>query len=864
VATITTDTFLDGGTARTAGEAWTCNGGRLTIRTDSRWHANAPASMTGTLGSLTISATLGGGYTIDGRNVRWLPYDGGTGNVPAIGTTVTGGTSGASGYLLGVWASLTSAPTAVGAAMPATGFIKLREATAAFVDNDALSGIGATANGADVVGWIEVVHDQAAAITVPRLGDFTVRGDWFELGTTSGSANQLMQVPTNGSSTTYVPGVWVETAVASGVYEFWPAIYAALMVTANLGTDARSKFVCMETDGRVRFGHNGTGAVGMVPASGLRVRVPNVFARQCTTAARATNAIPSGTLATRPDFATTGAGYIDIENCLIDWYLSFAQPYYVKLNNVATFDQINISECATALDIFNGGNGCSQSQDSRTVQLTSNFAGGRIEKWKSPRSSVGTTDHAFEVLYCIGQTFTECESGIVTFARSSGYPFSISTCRDLTLDRCRSINGPLALATCSDCDVLDHDHVDRYVGATNTTSGVYAVQLSASCNNILVDGLTLGMGGAVANCHPYAGLFSVALSKNCRFRNVGSRASFLNGGSASNPAYVFVSGGNNVGLKFQRIYLTPTRTGAISTLNSDKGNLYEHVYGDSNDAMSVADLNSTVRGCGGTLATTGQTSVYGTHFIDAFIGDVTCLLHLMMNEPTTETAPFVTVVSGTPKFTSAGGLVCAAVGDEIIFEMPYFLKGATGFPIAGMSVTGTNVTYSSGATYGNHNLYYQIDTGSGWNGSWKNLNQPELSLESISPSVGFKLKIRVVCSAASATNQITAIRVVTNSLYAAQTDNLYPLDTITLTLTGLKNPTEVRVFNAGTTTEIAGQESITSGTFSASIDAGAYPSVDISILALGYQNTRLLAVDLSGGDLSIPVQQQLDRQYANP
>lgn len=37
MATITTDTYLDGGTARTAGEAWTINSGaKFTIRTDTR------------------------------------------------------------------------------------------------------------------------------------------------------------------------------------------------------------------------------------------------------------------------------------------------------------------------------------------------------------------------------------------------------------------------------------------------------------------------------------------------------------------------------------------------------------------------------------------------------------------------------------------------------------------------------------------------------------------------------------------------------------------------------------------------------------------------------------------------------------
>lgn len=84
----------------------------------------------------------------------------------------------------------------------------------------------------------------------------------------------------------------------------------------------------------------------------------------------------------------------------------------------------------------------------------------------------------------------------------------------------------------------------------------------------------------------------------------------------------------------------------------------------------------------------------------------------------------------------------------------------------------------------------------------------------------------------------------------------------TLTLTGLKNPTEVRVFNAGTTTAVAGSENVVSGTFSTGIDAATYLSVDIAVLSLGYQNLRLLAVSTTT-DVSIPIQQQIDRQYQN-
>jgi hypothetical protein len=271
MATITTDTYLDDGTARTAGEVMTINGGVLTIRTDTRWHAGAPQGMTGTLGSPTISATLGGGLTVDARNVRWLAYDTGTGNVPAIGTSITQG--GVSGYLLGVYDTITSAPTAVGAAMPADGFIKFREVTAGPFTTGALTGIGASATAADVAGWIEVVMDQAATITTSRVGSgFVTRGDWFYLDDTSGSIGQVLQVPTNGGGDgTVAPGVWIETAPASDEYEYWPSLSATGITGQNgwlnqaIGeaegqTDSRQNFVKGLTNGQMQIGETYTQA----------------------------------------------------------------------------------------------------------------------------------------------------------------------------------------------------------------------------------------------------------------------------------------------------------------------------------------------------------------------------------------------------------------------------------------------------------------------------------------------------------------------------------------------------------------------------------------------------------------------------
>ena len=859
MATITADTYLDGGTARTAGEAWTCNGGKLIVRTDSRWHANAPASMAGSLGSVTISSSLGGGYEIDGRSVRWMPFNSGTGNVPAIGTTITQGA--VSGYLLGVWSSVTSAPTTVGAAMPTSGFIKFREVTGGSFSAGALSGIGASATSSDVVGWIEVVHRQSAAISVPRFGKFQVRGEWFELGTTSGVANQLVQIPTNGSATTYVPGVWIETGVGTDIYELWPALFAAAMTTTNLGTDARSKFVCMETNGAIRIGNNGTVDVGNIPSAGRKIRIPNVFGRQCVSGTDNTNSIPSSTLATRPDFTTTSAGVVDIELFATDWYLLFAQPYSVRLAGVVTFDAVNISECATALDLSNGGVGTSQSLDNSALTLTSNFAAGTVDDWLADRYTTGSSDHAARIEYCIGQTINNLRSGILTYARTtSGVATYLNTCYDITINNQLQLNGQTTIATCSGVKINDIDHCDRYVGSTNSTSGIYAVAVNTGSKDVVVDGVTFGMNGAISECHPYLGVFNASASKSVKFRNLGSRSSFISGGTNS-PAYVFVSGGNNADIKVQRCYLSPTRTGAISTLNSDKNVTYDNVYGDFADTIVVASLDSVARGCGGTNTTTGQASVYGTHFWDMFVSDTNGRVVLSLNEATEGTSQYTDIVSmsATSGFTSAGNVALKKVGNEIIIEMPYFAIGHTGLSNVAPVVTGTNVTYSSGARWGNHDIYYQIDTGSGWNGTWKNLTATNLSGETLSASSGFKLKYRMVCAVASTTNMITYIMIQTDSSLEAQSGNMYPLDVNTLSLVGLPAGCDLVVLSAGTATILDQKDAVNSSVITYTY-SGAH-NVDVGIIKPGYIPFYIRGLSLSEVDSSIPVSLTVDRNY---
>lgn len=851
MATITADTFLDGGTARTAGEAWTCNGGVLTIRTDTRWHANAPASMTGSIGSTTISSTLGGGVLIDARNVRWMPYDGGSGNVPAIGTTVTGDTSGATGYLLGVWADYTSAPTAVGAAMPSTGYIKFREVTdGPYIDNETLSGIGATVNGTDRQGWIEVVQRQAAANTVPRLGFFRTRGGWFELDqVTTGNPNDIIQIPTNGGGAgTHVPAIWIETSPGSGEYEIYSSINSTWFLAANLDTDIRCKFVNTIGNGQVRIGYDGTENAGYVPPAGCKIRIPCILGRQSTSAGGdANNQVPHATLATRPDFSTTAAGVIDFEYFINDWYHLFSSAYQVRMINCATFDAHSSTNEGSPTELNNYVAGAYIA--GQTLTLTNNSLGGTITDCRFVRPDAASNGHPAAITGCIGYTINNLRTGIVQYARSTG-GVQFNQCRNFTINGITAYCGTIVFTTCANFNVTDVNYIDRLKGITNSTTGKYAVQCVTSCDNIIVDGIILSYAGDLG---PYLGVFNASNSSNITFRNLGSRASPVDINASAAPAYIFQDGGNNDGIKVQRCYLEETRTNNFITINTSKNITIESCSGTTG-AIQTLSNNTLIKGIrSASNSVSGGSSVYGTHTFDMFESDTVGRIWWAMNEPTEFSQSLVTLtLNGAGGFTSAGQVSMQTSGDQLIIDTPYYILGHTGFANSAATLTGTNT--------GNFTYEYDIDKndGGGFSGSFKTLNGANLSAEVISPSVGFKLRLRITCTVSATTNAITYVRINTTTTAVAK-DNLYPLDTIPLTVSGLVTGSDVVVFESGTENLRYHAENI-AGTSTTYIYENP-EVVDIGIFKEGYDPYYIRNYSLGYNAVNLQVSQRIDRFY---
>lgn len=82
----------------------------------------------------------------------------------------------------------------------------------------------------------------------------------------------------------------------------------------------------------------------------------------------------------------------------------------------------------------------------------------------------------------------------------------------------------------------------------------------------------------------------------------------------------------------------------------------------------------------------------------------------------------------------------------------------------------------------------------------------------------------------------------------------------TITVSPLIAGSEVRIYDAGTANEVAGIE--TSGvSFSSSISVN---TVDVVVHSVNYVNIKVKNIDMTSGDVSLPISQVFDRTYENP
>lgn len=824
----------------------------LTVRTDTYACANH-STASGSLDTVSFTGT-GGTLKIDPTYVRVIAYTGGSGNSPAYGAAISQG--GVSGVFLGCWTTWLVEPIVAGAAIGATGFMKIGGVTGGAFAAGALTGITATCSGPDVQGWIEVRGPDTATITIPRVGSIETVEAWFEIGTTNGSRGQVIACPTTATYAGVFAGVWIESAAGSGVYE--PYVGAGSQVAlSTTRTTAEMKIVWQTTAG-IRIGNDGTNGVGYLPVTGCKVRIPAIILTNVTRVAGGSGprVLPNATIATRQELVTSNAGYIDMRGCVIQWYMNLLQPFYVKYKGCAVNDAMILSEVASSLDVDNCVVSPTQAQINTALQITSCFGGGTVQNSRFWAFSIASSGRYVSFInYATGVTFSNNVFGSLTL-RGNATTGTITSTQavNCTFTNETLVGGRGLFVGAQRCTFNTPTYYDHTITTTTTSTNPMSIlEFTTGSNGSTVNGISIP-NVAVG---PYTAIVTLTASYNTLIKNWGTDSVTTLALNASVTGVGVNGTGNNDGVTIKRMYLTNTRTGPYLFVNSDTNILIENARGDYADTTVQPGLNVIAKNVGITSATSGQTSTYGTHWITRFVSTTAGFAEILCNEPTSTSAVQCFASGGIPQFTSVGQALLTKSGDQLTWEMPFFAIGYTAFTNSAPVVTGTNVTFTSGSTWGNHTIEYQVDVGSGYNGTWLGFNNANLITHTFNSTTGFKLKIRATTLTVNATNALTNIRVNLTTTSADQQTKLYPLSINTVTFTGPPTGTDFVVLTAGTTTVLYSTDA--GSTFAYTYEGT--PTVDVGFIKTGYVPYYIRNLALGATDSSIPVAMTADRNF---
>jgi hypothetical protein len=156
-------------------------------------------------------------------------------------------------------------------------------------------------------------------------------------------------------------------------------------------------------------------------------------------------------------------------------------------------------------------------------------------------------------------------------------------------------------------------------------------------------------------------------------------------------------------------------------------------------------------------------------------------------------------------------------------------------------------------------LEFQVNTGSGYGGTWLALNAATLIGQTFNSTTGFRLKIRATCLTANAGNVITNMRVALTTTQTDRDTKLYPLSINTISFTGLPTGTDAVALTAGTSTILSQADSLADTTFSYQYEGT--PTIDVGFIKTGYVPYYIRALPLGVTDSSIPVAMTADRNF---
>ena len=757
------------------------SGATLTINSDNRYAQNSACPE-----RIYIDD---GALIVDGRDVWWIPFDNGSGTVPSLSSqgTLDVTVSGTNvGELLGVWDSFGVAkPLTAGDSMPSTGYVKLRRKVSTISDNDVLTFSNSSTVDVNSLtggqrGWIDLVGSPFYAAFVGGVykggifcnarSQLRVYGDWFELGETTGIAGQVIQhyLPT------YCSAIQIETSAGSGVYEWFVSYPFNTTPAADfiLDNNVFGRAYTSTTTGAMTLGYN---SQFYVPPAGCKIRVPNVCLNTADTA-------------NYDNYQTA------IQTYTLMWRL------YGKIYSDVEIDKITI------------GSGRFHSDNSAKYYVTNSAFMGGCTTWYEPLNLSNSKDWKFDnvaIAAYNGGTYTGSMfniSGDKVVIKNSfltnGNSYNsawVNASTDVEIDNITVIATNKWQAQPTGCLYfanLSNVKVNKVRGYAPSRPAIYLSNVeNFDANDIGIVGVDkYGTAAAIYSSTCVEGTVKKARFND--FKNVlnylpGARDYFArlsgeeivwsNFGSYTNPFVTNYVGSvlNPTTLKFPNYRWNNSNVTKESLhniwLSSNTGANLFYVGTNTTDATfnycgvinPVTPFiwsglgipkNSRVRNVE-TLSVIGTEGIPYQHYITN-LAQTTSQIRFSFSEFSTSDERSVNSFINSGGFRDGAYLYLNTIND--------FYEITTDDILGVTALTTTTITSS-----GNLAFTYDIDTGTGFSGTYRTLNNTNLASESVS-ATGFKLRVRATATATS-TNTVTNLVINATTSTSDIQSNYYPI-----------------------------------------------------------------------------------------
>jgi hypothetical protein len=426
-----------------------------------------------------------------------------------------------------------------------------------------------------------------------------------------------------------------------------------LGIGSQIATDTRGK-LCFSnaTNGTVKIAERGTYNKGYKPASGCKVRIPNVILSSADVIDYDRN-ITSGRYAIT---TTAAAGSIDFKKVQSNWSIGVINCFSVSVLDSAS-NSITFSNVGSAVTFLRNGIGVTRATGVGAA-FTNCFVGGDVS------NNVGFGKNTYPLTITGCQNFTVDENRLYNsgsrlgrYVKSAQAILYLTESQNITLDGNIQIGGEITVGDCVDIEITNAKYSDVLTGETTAALTGYVYNLGGAVN-VTIEGLEIFDG--ITNVHPETAILTTGnYCSNIKMRNIGSIATPFNGGSvAANQMnrIVFLQNATT-NVELQRIYCQNLRATVqvINDLNTIKNIRAINVWGDGTSAALTRGIDRISQGCKWTQSTTAYAAVYGSHWEDAFISTTEGRLIIFGNEPSAATAAQCTASFGTNAgFTSAG------------------------------------------------------------------------------------------------------------------------------------------------------------------------------------------------------------------